>query len=360
MNTLADTLRHFAPLVPEALVSRRALARATDAAALMPAALSNLIYLECRLRADDDRVDLAVNVDQRGRGILAGTAPASAALGDDVRAHPAWARVGELARRWADPAAPLADAVEGIWLELDDAAGRGAVPAPGVFVDFDHRALAAGGEGDGADRLMADALAPLLGGAVPRDQAARLRPCLDALPAGAFVIYLGVMLSRAGADASPPVRVCAMGVKGPALANYLRAAGWPGDPHEIARVAAELAPAGAAMVHLDVGAAGVAPALGLELTFARRPQLDGVLAEAGLLDALAARGLCAAEKRDALAAWPGYRVETLPHELWPSVVVRRLNHVKVVCGPEGAREAKAYLCVHHEPRARRWTPGSIP
>ena len=373
MHTIADTLRHFAPLVPEALVPPDAMARAARAASHLPAGLSNWLYLECRLRANDSRVDLALNVDRRGRDVLAGrSAPPAAALGDAVRAHPAWARVGDLARRWADPASAIARAVESVWLEFDlDRHGGDDddVPVPGVFVDFVETAIGGDDGGDGGaaaeagTRLAGEALAPLLGGPLPDAAARRLHSCFAALPSGAFVIYLGVMLSRPAAAAA--VRLCVMGVEGRrALASFLRAAEWPGPADDVIELAAALAHAdngaGAAMVHLDVmPGGGVAPVLGLEFTFTRRPQLDGRIAERGLLDALVARRLCDPAKRDALAGWPGYHIGTLPHELWPSLVIRRLNHVKVVCTPDGMVDAKAYLCFHHEYRSRRWTPGSI-
>jgi hypothetical protein len=284
-------------------------------------------------------------------------------LGGPVPAHPAWDRVAELARRWAEPDAALARAVESVWLELDlDRPAGDEVPVPGVFVDFLDAGITGGEDLDAAARLAGEALAPLLGGRLPDAAARRLRACIAALPAGAFVIYLGVMLSRPAAAAA--VRLCVMGVEGRgALASFLGAAEWPGPAGDVIEDAVALAQAdgaGAAMVHLDLlPDGGVAPALGLEFTFARRPQLEGRIAERGLLDALVARGLCDPGKRDALAAWPGYRVETLPHELWPSLVVRRLNHVKVVCTPAGVVDAKAYLCFHHEYRSRRWTRGSI-
>ena len=104
----------------------------------------------------------------------------------------------------------------------------------------------------------------------------------------------------------------------------------------------------AAIVHVDVGA-HVAPTIAVELPFSRASQRVGRIAEVGLLDALVAAGLCDRTKRDELLAWPRRIVGTMPHELWPSAIARRLNHVKLVWRPGADVEAKAYLAASHRP-----------
>jgi hypothetical protein len=94
----------------------------------------------------------------------------------------------------------------------------------------------------------------------------------------------------------------------------------------------------------------------LEYVLARRSQLRGVLAETEFLARLVKMGLCSDEKRAALFEWPGWGWDSMPHECWPSVVVRRVNHVKVLWDVDAPVAAKAYLCFCHEwPRA---TPNS--
>jgi hypothetical protein len=141
------------------------------------------------------------------------------------------------------------------------------------------------------------------------------------------------------------VRVCIMGLPPAELPRYLRAVGWSGSLGALADVTAPLGDA--AIVHLDLGER-VLPTIGLEYVFARPSQVRGRIVETALLDALVERGLCDPAKRAGLERWPGVSLARLPHELWRSLVLRRLNHVKVVYEEGRPLEAKAYLCVNHE------------
>ena len=103
------------------------------------------------------------------------------------------------------------------------------------------------------------------------------------------------------------------------------------------------------MAHLDFAGGSTLPCVGVELTLGRREQLRGTIAEAAFLDRLVGLDLCTAEKRRALDAWPGHTVGVLPHELWRSVLARRVNCVKLVHVPGEAPRVKGYLLA-------RWSP----
>lgn len=447
MPTLAATLRAALARAPTGLPPA-ALRRVLSVAGRFPAALSDWLYLECRLGADEERVDLIVGVDPAGRAVLLRW------LADGAPRGPAWERVHALAAAWADPASPLHDAVERIWLEFDlhldaidagafdpcsDASldedenrnldrdedrnpdrngerdpdrdgdrddagevrgdrdgdfdrliageiarmtagevrrdregdfdpaiageadrgaglgldsdwdaggarggGAGGMPEPGVFVDFSADALA---RMAGARRVGAAALAAgILGGGLSPERARALSRAYHALPPGASIPYVGVLLPRGDEG----FRLCARGLPREEVAPFLHAAGSQAAEAAEGWVEA-LAPArprarGApSLVHLDVGAKH-APPVGLEYTFAGSAQVRGGDPELeALLDALEARGLCHPARRAAVARWPGWSWERLPHQLWRSVAARRINHVKVVAHPDGAAHAKAYL-----------------
>jgi hypothetical protein len=89
-----------------------------------------------------------------------------------------------------------------------------------------------------------------------------------------------------------------------------------------------------------------AAGLGLELTFERIPRPRGLGPEAALLDRLVSAGLCSPGQRLGLAAWPGCSSALLSHELWRSLIVRRLNHLKLLCRQRRLTQVKAYLAVH--------------
>ena len=180
----------------------------------------------------------------------------------------------------------------------------------------------------------------------------RLRAVLDALPASAVLTYAGVMLARE----TSATRLCVMGLSRTELQAWLRSVRWPGDEARLRTLMASLAdPASGgqaqpAIVHVDVGES-IDGAVGLEYPLARHPQLAGEVAESAMLDNLVARRLVSAAVAAALRDWAGYEERTLAHELWPSVIVRRVNHLKLVLSATGALHLKLYLCAELVPRA---------
>jgi hypothetical protein len=355
MWSLTQTLERLRPHLPAALAPRAALARVTEVTDGLPAPLTTCLYLERFLRRDPPRLDLILRVDASARALLAaperwtGSPPEGG-----------WRRIAAFARAWADPSTGLDASVEALWLEFDLPPEPPAwSPVPRVFVDF-TRAAARQRTLDERCRLAVEVLAALAPAGPSRELQRGLRACLERLPDGAYVPYVG--LSPARADAA---RVCVQGLRRD-LRAYLGRVGWPGDPEGLARdVLAPLAAAQAAgadeavhVIHLDLEPA-VRPGLGLEYAFARAGQARVALREGPLLDLLVARGWCDAAVREALGAWPGIREETLPHQIWPSRVERRVNHVKVVRSPGGAVDAKAYLAALVEPSRDARQPGAI-
>jgi hypothetical protein len=346
-----------AALVTPAIQQR--LRRVTDA---LPAALTNDVYLECRLRAGCDQVDLVLHVDDRGRAILAGTDRVTS-LSPGIAAGPVWGRIRRLCREWMSPASPMHAVATGVWLEFDlDAAGgeRATLPTPGVFVALAR--TGAPGDPAGLARMADVALAPLRDAPLPETTRRSLRRCFDALPEPSYLSYVGCFPGRGG-DA---VRLCIRDLSDDALPAFLARIGWPGDIAEVERRLDTLGARGDAarpisgFLHLDV-ADGVQPRLCREFAFDRQPQLFGEFREHGFLHGLVAAGLCTPEKRAGLLRWPGHLITELDHELWTSLVFRRLNHVKLVFDGAGAVEAKGYIAVNHRyrpPGGRSVRPGS--
>jgi hypothetical protein len=329
--TLADSLDELAPRPPAALVSEAARDAVAEVLGELHASVSRSIYLECRLSPGDARTDVIVRIDRETRAELACTH------------RRGWHDVRALACEWiADPA--LSAAVDGMWLEFDvtGAPTRRIVASPGVFVDISARAR----------RVVPDAGCRLLDRVsralrrTPLRAATRtaLECCVRALPRGASVLYLGSFPGRVGGS----LRVCICGVRGEDVAAYLTRIRWPGDRAELmslltmARGALPHRQYAASVVHLDLGD-GIEPTLACEIGLARDAQRRGHIAEQPLLAALVERGLCDSAKRRALNEWPSVHSMTLAHELWPSTVTRRVNHVKLCVRPGHAMVAKAYL-----------------
>lgn len=334
---LSETLARAGTLPPP-LVSAAARARVMRACAAIPAELTSWGYLECRLGADDDRVDLITRVDRRASRLLPDR----------------WSTPASLAREWRSAASPLHEAVRSLWLEFDLPAREEAPPGrPGLFVSLAREAQPRRASGPGAEGAPGP-VEPFLAAAAGEGAGGATGRCRRALPGGAFVPYLGVFPHREGS----PLRVCVAGLAEDALPAFLRRLGWGGWADlgarlgSIARSRAGVRAPGPLLLHLDFyGELG--DRIGLEYVCAPGEQLTGQLAELRFLDHLVELGLCTPEKREALAAWPGFSRVRLPHEIWRSLLVRRLNHVKIQLSTTGAMSAKAYLSFHHRPHRHR-------
>ncbi|MBK7536608.1 MAG: NHLP leader peptide family RiPP precursor [Myxococcales bacterium] len=339
---MADVLDRLAPPTEEA-VTGHARARVHALAAHLPAELTRVVYLESWIGQLRPRLDLILKIEPRDLDALAEF------MGSVSRPElrtPAWAHMASFARTWADPKSLLHEAIRAAWLEFDldllitpDEALR----SPRVFVDFTREAQRWPSI-EARLELAAEVLWALSRSRPPRIVQA-LRACLEHLPDGASLTYMGVF-SR---DERPPVvRLCVVGLTGD-LGAYLGAVGWTGDPDVLERSLlgplARTQGEGAHLVgilHLDL-APDVRPRIGLEYTFPR-PGLSGGLRSADeFLRQLVARGWCTTRNRQALSSWPRRFVELMPHDIWHSHVSHQIGHVKITYAPGEPVVAKAYL-----------------
>ncbi|HKP74300.1 MAG TPA: hypothetical protein VJT67_02100 [Longimicrobiaceae bacterium] len=343
--TVADTMALVRAHAAPELVDAAAWDAAAAIAAQLPAGVAGGFYLECRLDEEGGPVDWIPRVHATGREILAGRNP-RIRVPREVAWSAGWGPVARFCARWSDDVR-LRRAVAEIWLEFDLPAGGDGFPAPSVFVAFDPAAVAALGDGEWSVLLglLLDELAPET---VSAETRAAVQAALRSRPAAATVPYVGFLLARP----EQAVRLYLGSVDAAALPAAFAAAGWPGDPRQLADVIARLDGGTAprvGMAHLDFADGGALPRVGIEFTLGRRAQHRGTIAEAAFLDRLVERGLATAPKRRALDAWPGHEVRVLPHELWRSLLSRRVNCVKLVHVPGEAPRVKAYLLA-------RWSP----
>lgn len=341
---LSETLRLLEPHLPPELAGGPAVEALEAALAMVPAAVTDELYLECRLGPGEPRVDTVLHVKQPGRDILAGVnhaIPLPLPLGG----QPAWARLRRFCGEWADPGSIFHSAVGSLWVELD-LDGAPELLEPGIFVDLSW--LSARGAGPAEWTAYAASAAARLAGHPPQAGVIRaVRRCVEALPPGARMSYAGFFPGR-GEGA---IRVCAAGVGVATLRGYLRRAGWPGEADEVLAALGDAEPGPVpGYVHLDAGEGGPGPRLGVEVPFQRRAQLEGRIREAAWLASLAA---VAPEKAVALQRWPGWSSPVLPHQPWRSLLVRRVNHVKLLFRQGCAPQAKAYLAARHTARSNR-------
>lgn len=150
------------------------------------------------------------------------------------------------------------------------------------------------------------------------------------------ISQVGTFVGRRGAG----VRVIVSRVEHEAVAHLLDAVRWPGPVTAATEAIATCAgPCPHLAVALDVGSGGVGPRLGLELAMP-----DGWAGSRWrqwrpLVDTLAAKGLCRADKALGLKRWCGL---TRLYGRQMYLLAKGINHVKLGIR-EDAVEAKAYL-----------------
>ncbi len=349
MLSLAGTLDVLRPHLPLPLVSGDAFARARAVVGNLEAEVTNGIYFECRLQDGSPRVDLVVAVHAGGGALLA----AAGRRGSPRSRHAqsAWRPLLAFCRRWTEPASALRNLVDHLWLEYDveqdrirDAADSS---APAVFCSLreSHRTAH---PAPMLCRRALQALAALTGHPASHTVRECLSACFARLPPESGVPHVGLMVGRE----VPAVRICIAKLPAAGAARFVASTAGVGgaDVADIIRLASLAdGPGGRRyipMLHLDIDERrGFLPRLGMERQFKQAGQLTGRIGarEQDLLRTLIARGLCTGDKRDALLTWPGRSVAMLPHELWWSVVERRVNHVKFVYEPDAGVETKGYL-----------------
>lgn len=300
--------------------------------------------LEFRLAPEAEQVDLTFPLLGEDRDVLVHHGDDEAA-GRWLREDPVWSRIWRLCGRWAEPETLLGRYVERLWLELDirGEPPEGTLPAPGIFVGLKPETTAEASP-ETWRQLVTEVLELLAGQPPEPALLGRFEGCVRSLPAGAFVQYLGLMLSRGGGT----VRFVFAKLAEAELPRFLTAVGWPGPIEELPAVLADLITAGGETLHpgasalqLDIGPAGVLPGIGLEYVLDRSVQAEGRIGEQRFFEHLVDRNLCSAEKLAALTELPGRTLEP-----WRGICQvghsRQIHHVKLALGPRGPSQAKAY------------------
>jgi hypothetical protein len=336
----------------------------------LPFALTTVFGFECHLNAAP-HTDILFYVAPAGPGreVLAGLDPAHA-LPVSLFERPVWTRVRALGLAWATPGSVVAERVENIWLEFDVDDRSDVLPVPSVFVGFVRRLCPERDGASGAELavqahpgIVGTVLPLLLGHPLPTRTAGKLRDCFAALPPGSWLYGAGLMLARR----SIAVRLCLSGLTAAQIPDYLRRIGWSGPSRELEAINAAISDAAyISMLNIDV-AETIGQRIGLDycVPWSAEPSLTVPLWKR-VLDRLVDAGLCRAEQRDGLLAWPGLaplardgvllpdpggRLDARSLVAWDTLI-RHIHHVKISLLPNGAIEVKAYLLCRR--RERTW------
>jgi hypothetical protein len=321
--TWGHWLAVLGPHLAEPLFHPAALQRLRRLARRLPG--QGLAVLEIRLASDGAPIDLSLGLQKPAHAL---------ALANRVAPR----HLQSLLSRWAEPESSFASA-SSIWLEFDLDREPAKVPLPIVCAKL---------RSDVDRRWLIDTHFPALHGRpLTGAQKNLVRLCDESLPAAADLLYAISLLARGTGD----VRLEVCGLDPPGIAAYLQRVA-PGGVSWVQGVASLFA--GVERVHLtlDLGEE-ILPRLGITGSFPRLPGREPRWGE--LFERLVGRGLCRPGERDAALAWPGSESFWTAPAAWPKAVgphgfcFRQLSHVKVVCRPDRAPEAKVYLLFGYTP-----------
>ncbi len=324
---------------PREMVNAGALRRLQDLTRLLPEAMSSY-YLECRLSADCDQVDLmgCVRASDGGRQLLKSEMLRNSQFTDS----PGWKPVAEFWSRWCEPGSLFYQLIPHVWLSFDLDHFASSEPAPCLLICMDSHYASRDARYPsnpiGASQfhdLTGTIIESLMGRRPSALLSATLRSCHSCLPAGGRVIHMSVMLTR-----TP--QYCKLDISLPrsGLHQYLSDIAWSGSPAEIDALMSRYCVNDEQIWFQLVVQESVAPTLELELHFDDSDESQSKYRR--LLDELVDAGLCTSDKRCALRQWPGRSRVVSPGEKWPSRW-NRLTDVKIVQAQDRALSAKGYL-----------------
>jgi hypothetical protein len=296
---------------------------------------------ECRLGANDDRVDLAACLFPD-----APDGPSSyAAIRRKYADNPDWTRTLDLLEAWSTPGSPLRARIPFIWIAFDLDRELAQLPSPciGLCVDagFFERRLHAGSARDGdpaaegptsADlELLADSFSRYFSGvALAPTTKALLHKCLRAT-GGVEPKHLSYMLGRPAAPFKLDVRLPLDRV-----GQYLHEIGWPAPALNVAKSIERLMPwSGHVQLNLVLQPRLSQP---LEVEFMTLATEASTDSRSSLLNSLVAANLCSPEKAAVLL-----NLHERPVGYVNGQPIARGWYVKVRFMDDVATEAKAYL-----------------
>lgn len=351
MATAADYIRAVASSISPRLISEASLHDISSVMSSFPATLSAHAMFECRLGSPIPSSDYSIMLSRAdgGQSVVGGHHPAASMPGHALT-DSAWSRTMAFLRRWGDPASPFANRLDHIWLEFDVSDGGVSRDVPSVF--FSPRDGGRLGDAGEARALISEAVAMLAGDALARDDADRLRRSLALVPAGAFLFQVGVMCARQPAS----LRLLLSDISPHDLVACLGDIGWPGDRERLRTELAGLAPRLDGLTYGVEIHEGIGARVGIEC-YVRNDDMRAARERWRVfIDHLIERGLCRADKGEALLAYQGISHEASA-DVWPSnlsgagsflggrvvpVLARSIHHVKLGFVDDAVVEAKAY------------------
>lgn len=348
-QTLDSYFERLQPLINPTLISPEYVCAIRRLAGIFPTFVNNAFGFESRLSSTEQRTDFALNMTPKGCELFAQN-QFYQSLPQISGEKTKWNQISHFFQEWGKTnKSPFADA-SSVWLEfdVDRLSPEQLVPSIILFgysLEHNqskmvvHRPL---------EWLTGTALPILRGSPLPDYLERNFLHCIElAMPATYFQV--GTMLSRK----IDVLRLCVFNITGEGIIKYLSRIGLHDSINEIEQAISDFSGLVDSMcLHVDVGKT-IYPRIGLELLYdnlhpwKRQPEKETRWFQ--LFDKLVARGLCTPEKREALLRWPGYeRISQSSQEqefnsMSHGLLLRGLQHIKLVFSPNQPPEAKAYF-----------------
>lgn len=351
MYSLADTLESVSFLIPEQFIDGQCMEQIKAIGRRFPAAISSTFGFESRLGEPDAHTDFAFCVMNRKeeRDIIAGYDPRNS-LPECFSAHPTWRRIENFCKRWANPATSFHYNVDQIWLEFDINGNAQEPPIPGFLFGLDKlftktfpELMHGEWNTEKYGQIITEGIEILSGTPPSPGLRANLKRCFRALPPGAKIVQAGLMLSRNVNAIRFFIRHLE---KEPLLMDFLAKIGWNGSIAHLMEVYRFLrSHVKATVIAVDIGEE-IYSKIGIECYLDYYP--EGKQQRDEFIGQLVKRGLCTPQKGEILRNWHGYSQQIMKHEFWPSLLVKMLNHIKIVYQPDSSIEAKGYMGFVHK------------
>ena len=261
-----------------------------------------------------------------------------------------WTQIYNFTVEWLNPQSIVSRNVLGIWLEFDTSENNFSNMIPSVYMHTTN--INSKSE---FRWLTTKALPLLLGNNLNEKITKKLMECFCKLPKNSAVFQVGAMLSR-GVDG---VRIVIKRIDVDEILPYLQSIGWNDDSNKLGDLLEELKKyVNRFVLHLHV-TENVHLKIGLECSF-YQDEPDQEKKWNNLFKFLQSKGLCIAEKYDALMDFPGVMlkdsesvfnfdeyspISVLQKNPSQSALYRFISHVKINYTPNQPVDAKAYCGV---------------